>query len=305
MHAMGAAPEQSRRNRIGLTRAYCLNVAFFFAMGVLGVTFSPAPGAMNHRLFGAFFLAISGLGVLWPFLRLREREGLRFTRLKSRQHLYAGILVPVSPASQIIIALGCLVFAALSLTVALRDPTASARYKGWLGFSVFLGAFFVFLATILKNKPGILLNAEGIAWNEYFHGPAFIPWDTITRAEAFHKKEKYNSSPAFGLTVVDFTRILASLGTIGSAKQRLKIEGYHFIYMAESLLYPVSDLALIVRHYLRNPKLRTELSTGTALDKLPQILRPPHPPGLSAQLVSASEVSFSAGSANLLPVKNS
>ncbi|HEX7861397.1 MAG TPA: STM3941 family protein [Verrucomicrobiae bacterium] len=262
-----------RRKRLGLTKAYCATIFLFFLLGIFALTTEPNPNEhLNFRLIGVLFLALAGLSILWPVLRLREKEELRFATLKSGNELHVGILVPVSPANQLILGIGSLVLAGLCLTMALSDDVPSARMKGWLGFAIFLGAFIVFIITILRNKPGILLTEEGIAWNEYFHGPAFIAWEQITRAEAFLKQERYTKSHAFGLAVRDPNQIRASLGTIGSAKQRFNENGFHFLYEAESILFPPADLQSLVQHYLDNPHRRLALSTGATLDQLPTIL---------------------------------
>src|SRR5262249_38542938 len=153
----------------------------------LFATFSqPRPDQSSQRLIGILFLALGTLGVLWPALRLREREELKFARLRSRDHFYEGILVPVSRAYQIVTSIGSLVLAALSLTMAITDKTGDMRAEAWCGFVAFLGIFVVFSTTLARNKPGILLTSDGIVWNEFFHNPAFIEWNNLSRAEAFN-----------------------------------------------------------------------------------------------------------------------
>jgi hypothetical protein len=225
------------------------------------------------RAFGAFLLLIGGTALLWPRIRLLEGQQLKFTHLKSRAARYTGLLVPASLTERIVF--GTILFCSAAFTIGMA-PTSTepmTKLKLWSAGGLCLFILFCLVISNFRNKPGILLTAEGIVWHEALTSPAFIPWPTIFHAMTFNNVVQFTSTPCFGLLIEDVNAIEASPGRRENCALRFAANGCHFVYVSENLRYPSEALATIINYYLDNPERRPELSNGVALSRISEILQ--------------------------------
>lgn len=269
---MGQAGKVRCRD-LGITWSYWLSVS---VLGIAAITaiiitvtsHDPAEDKGVILGCGTLFAALSMLGLLWPVLRLRERGEATFSWLSSDRQRFTGLLIPVSRVKTHLTWVGSLVLGGGALWLACSADSLEHRLKGLLAFVVYLGVIVVFVRPTARKRPGILLTERGILWHPFFNAPSFIAWDNIQQARRFSKRERYVASPAFGILVMDLAQIVTSKAARKNAAAEVARHGYHFIYNAESLLWPLKYPEDAISFYLFHPQLRHELSTGAALDRV-------------------------------------
>lgn len=250
--------------------AYWLVPCGFGAAGIVALAaVESEPGSrLELALFGMFFLSVTALAVLWPWLRTRESYGTEFLSVPTSRVPFTGTFIRASKSKLIITAVGGSIFGLFALLAAMFAGDAGHRIKGGVAFLAYLFLGAGFLRANLARRPGILLTEQGVVWNDWMYGTGLICWDRIARAEVYEHKENGRAVPTFGMFVDDLSALQIPRGTRSKLETSLRRWGWHCYYHAESLLLPLEAVAAAVAFYRSHPEARVELVNGAAVDRI-------------------------------------
>jgi len=215
---------------------------------------------------GLFSGTLALLAVLWPVLRLREKHGVRFCSLRFAGEQIQGVFVPASSVKAWLLLLGGAVFGLAGLGLAIGADTMEHKVKGWIAFLFYSAFATLWCRGLLVRKPGILLSQQGILWHEVLLVPCLVPWEQISAARVYQHREKYSTTPTFGLQLQDLGRFSVGHRTKAKLVDNFNRHGWHLYYHAESLLAPLGIVESMVGHYRQHGAARCELATGAALN---------------------------------------
>jgi len=198
---------------------------------------------------GLFFGTFSFLAVLWPLLRLREKHGVRFSSLRFAGEHLQGLWVPASSVKTWLLLLSGGVFGLAGLGLAIAPSTMEDKIKGGIAFLFYAGFAVLWCRGLLARKPGVLVSENGVLWHEVLLAPCFIRWEQISAARTYQHREKYSTTPTFGLLIQDLSGLNVSHRTKAKLVENFNRHGWHLYYHAESLLAPLETVEAVVGYY--------------------------------------------------------
>ncbi len=212
---------------------------------------------------GIVFFTLGFGGITWPILQRLETKGTQAGTI----HLFGlhceALIIPASRVRQFLILAGSALLAIGVLVLLLSGEMGVDLIKGLLALAIYTGAFVWGLRSVLNEPKGIYLVPKGIVWCEMFRAPCFIPWDIISATAACSKQEKYvpRATQAFGLDVSDLEAVQTTKSTRQFCQQSKAREGWHFVFLEESLVVQVKVVESIIRYYRAHPEARGEIGT--------------------------------------------
>ncbi|HMJ88331.1 MAG TPA: hypothetical protein VK530_00860 [Candidatus Acidoferrum sp.] len=269
---------------VGADRVYWIAEAIFavmFGAMVFGWCIATKDRAGLAAL-ASFFGVLVALGIAWPLWRVRERQGVRFTRIRSDQKQFDGVLVPASRAKRIVALIGAVV---LAIGCAVLMPEGGKdRVKLLIGLVFFSGFAVVWVWKAFGRTHGVLLTEHGILWHKILEPAAFIPWNSVRAASGFLKREKYTSSLYLGVRVENITAVETPASHSAERAKAGELCGWHFEEDAETLLAPVAVIAAAIEFYAAHSELRHELVHGGAVDRIESLPEASIPPRLFSNI---------------------
>jgi hypothetical protein len=255
---------------LGIRWHYWLIVFTFAVAGIVAlvaITFEPEDRGLL-LVCGAFFLIVASLALLWPLLRVREPQGVRFgsVRVDATQHV--GVIFPTSKVKKRITLCGATIFGLVGLWGLFNADSVEIRVKGGVAFALYAGFLILCFRHGLAWQSGITLTKEGIVWGELMMKPCFVPWTQIAAAKVYAHKEKYSTSPTFGLLIDDLSKVEISTSARRKFQSNVRSSGWHLYFHGETLLVPLPVVESTINFYLHHPVERGELPTGAALERI-------------------------------------
>jgi hypothetical protein len=260
---------QERLRAIGVTWSYWLIPTLFGAVAVAAFAAIHVEPESTLTLMGcgALFSAISLLSFLWPLLRVRERQNVRFAVLQFRDNRLEGVLIPASRVKATILLLGSGVFGLAGLLALFFALELENRVKGGIASTAYMVVVILMLRGGFGRQPGILLGETGLFIRDTFD--AFqVPWDALINVEVYTHQEKYNTAQSLGFKLNQVELAGVSKRIRNKWLQNAQCFGWHFYLHAETLLVPLEDTRDTIRIYLESPPMRGELSSGAAVARI-------------------------------------
>jgi hypothetical protein len=260
---------QERLRAIGVTWSYWLIPTLFGAAAVAAFAAIHVEPESTLTLIGcgALFSVISLLSFLWPLIRVREHQNVRFAVLQFRDNRLEGVLIPASRVKPTILLLGSGVFGFAGLIALIFAQELENRIKGGIAFTAYMVIALLMLRGGAGRQPGILLGESGLFIRDTFD--AFqVPWDALMNVEVYTHQEKYNTTQSLGFKLNHVELESVPKRIRNKLLQNAQRFGWHFYLHAETLLAPLEDIRDTIRIYLENPPMRGELSSGSAVARI-------------------------------------
>lgn len=265
--------ERLVKKGLGVTWPYWLFVATFFSLFVLSLYVAATDETEDKRVLIAasvVFFAFGAGGLVWPFLRSREAASLQTEFVHAFDMHCEGVLFPASRAKEVLTLAGSFLLSAGTLAMVVLADTLEHRVKGGVAFVFFACVFILSLKFCFAGRKGVLFVPSGIIWHEMMKPPCFMPWDSVARAALFLKPQKYVSKPAlaFGIDVRELTSVTTPKWNCRLIARAKRHHGWHFHFLAETIIVALPMLAGAVQYYLLTPKARGEIGSATSIAKI-------------------------------------
>jgi hypothetical protein len=261
------------KHEMPVTWVYWLCVSLFLVLfcGAIMLLFANDGKDRGMGFMGCFaFFAFGVGGLLFPILRRRELQGVKTEWIRSADIHCEALLFPCSSVRQYIVLFGSLLLAVGVGGLAFWADTVENRIKDAMASAALVCLFVLGIKSSLKGRLGILLVPQGIVWREMFRSPYYVPWEIVTKAGLFLKKEPPVSRPllAFGLIIKDPSLVRTTSESRKNLVESWNKTGWHLYFCAETVLEPLSVVAAAVNFYLANPGARRELGTSADLARV-------------------------------------